>query len=115
MMMQDDAGAGPTDSFDINVGISIEPAAVVEQNLLEQRRQSISTPLLPPPIVPPSAAPTNAADIAVLANKIVQHAYNFLGSFVTPQGMVPMKAFDEWWAKFKTKLQTNPRFLDNLD
>ncbi|CAN6628034.1 protein Opi10p [Trichomonascus vanleenenianus] len=101
-MMTDDATQS---DYTINVGISIEPAAQVEANLEQKKALVLST----------KPKPLNANDTAVLANKIVQHAYNFLSGFTGSDGKVSMKVFDDWWAKFKAKLANNPKFLDNLD
>ncbi|WPK26152.1 hypothetical protein PUMCH_003500 [Australozyma saopauloensis] len=99
----------------LNVGISIEPTAqaqaLLEQEKLKQRT-IMPTPASASPAVPAPLAPL---DIAALANKIVMHAYNYLGSFVDAQGKVPMKQFDTWWLKFKAKLANNPNFLNELD
>lgn len=103
-MIDDDT---PVEQFDITVGISIEPLDAV------QNQQAIVKSETVPPTE--ANAVVKPQDIAVLANKIVQHAYNFLSGFTTPDGKVPMKAFDDWWAKFKHKLEMNPKFLDNLD
>jgi protein Hikeshi len=103
--------------YNIKVGISIVPLSTA-QNELEalksQQGQMNQQALVPHPITAPTA-PTNPNDIAILANRIVQHAYNFLSGFTTPDGKVPMKAFDEWWNKFKARLATNPKFLESLE
>lgn len=105
--MIDDDDALQSEQFTINLGISIEPAASVEQSLQqEQPVKAFSTT---------NAISTQPGDTAALANKIVQHAYNFLSGFAASDGKVPMKAFDEWWRKFKSRLAANPKFLDNLD
>lgn len=49
-----------------------------------------------------------------LAAKIVQHAYNYLTGFVDPQGNVSIKRFDTWWDKFKTRLESDASFLDEV-
>lgn len=89
---------------EVNIGISIEPTPQAEQQLM------LLTKAPAAPAAP--AAPKNVDEVATLANKIVGHAYTYLGSFIDNQGKVPMKAFDSWWDKFKQKLQNNPRFLD---
>ncbi|KAI5967813.1 hypothetical protein KGF57_000280 [Candida theae] len=104
-----------TDSVSINIGISIEPTPQAEQIILQSKQSSNSNSNA---LVPTSRAQhptTNTPDsTAKLANKIVGHAYNYLASFIDPQGKVPIKAFDTWWDKFKAKLQNNPNFLDEL-
>ncbi|ODQ77745.1 hypothetical protein BABINDRAFT_163147 [Babjeviella inositovora NRRL Y-12698] len=103
--MMDDVPA----SGDIVIGISIETTAQAEM-LLQQAKQ-----------VPPQSnalvrhSQPQLSDTAVLANRIVAHAYNFLGGFIDEQGKVPISRFDDWWSKFKAKLQNNPRFLDNVE
>ncbi|ODQ66584.1 DUF775-domain-containing protein [Nadsonia fulvescens var. elongata DSM 6958] len=112
-----DAGVPP---ITITVGISLEPIEVVEASLAElrnsrllqqQQKQTVSSPVpTSTALVRPSENPT-----AALANKIVRHAYNFLSGFATTDGKVPMKAFDDWWLKFRSKLVNNPNFLENLE
>lgn len=113
-MVDDDSmvDSGPTD-FTINVGISIEPLSVVE-NLLEQQRVEHEQTKRISDTPAAGSAPKDADSIGVLANKIVQHAYNFLSSFTDNSGKVPMRAFDDWWAKFKSRLASDPKFLDSL-
>lgn len=90
----------------LNVGISIEPTAHAEALLAAQKSGSALVPAKPVPPPP--------LDVALLANKIVGHAYNYLGSFVDASGKVLMKVFDSWWDKFKMKLNNNPNFLNEL-
>ncbi|ODV80313.1 DUF775-domain-containing protein [Suhomyces tanzawaensis NRRL Y-17324] len=105
----DDSSINYNDPTTIQIGISIEPTPQAEVLLTQQREKSASA------LVPAKpAAPNSANDIAALGNKIVGHAYNYLGSFIDEAGKVPMKAFDNWWDKFKTKLANNPNFLDTL-
>ncbi|ANB15829.1 Opi10p [Sugiyamaella lignohabitans] len=109
--MMEDNDLKLVEQFDITIGISIEPIVTVESQLLAQREgrnRNINS-------TSSTAAAANPQNIAVLANKIVQHAYNFLSGFITPDGKVPMKAFDEWWNKFKSRINANPNFLDTLD
>ncbi|OBA21987.1 DUF775-domain-containing protein [Metschnikowia bicuspidata var. bicuspidata NRRL YB-4993] len=96
----------------LNIGISIEPTVEAEV-LLQQERTRQKTITLPPSQAP--AAPKAPLDIAVLANQIVKHAYNYLGGFIDATGKVPMKVFDNWWDKFRMKLSNNPNFLSELD
>lgn len=95
----------------LNIGIAIEPTAQAELLLLQEKLK-VKT-IMPAPSK--AAAPSAPQDIAGLANKIVSHAYNFLGGFVDSSGKVPMKVFDNWWDKFKQKLANNPKFLEQLD
>lgn len=108
--MNDDS-APPTD-YVLNIGISIEPTPQAEALIAQERSKQKS--ILPAPTSGPPA-PLQPLEIAGLANKIVKHAYNYLGSFIDGSGKVPMKAFDNWWDKFRTKLSNNPNFLNELD
>lgn len=51
--------------------------------------------------------------IVELANKIISNAYNYLSGFVDSSNNVSMNRFNDWWSKFKTKLQNNPKLLDS--
>lgn len=108
----DDSAINADDSTTINIGISIEPTEQAEILLQNERSKNAGTSQS---LVPAkNAAPKNPNDTAVLANKIVGHAYNYLASFIDASGKVPIKAFDNWWDKFKTKLGNNPNFLNEL-
>lgn len=108
--MNDDSG--PPADYVLNIGIAIEPTPQAEA-LIAQEKSKQKTILPVPASAPP--APLQPLEIAGLANKIVKHAYNYLGSFIDSSGKVPMKAFDNWWDKFRTKLANNPNFLNELD
>lgn len=104
----------PSDSQVLNIGISIETTPNAEV-LLEQEKQKQKILMPANNSVPTVPAPQAPQDIASLANKIVAHAYNYLGGFVDSAGKVPIKQFDNWWLKFRTKLANNPSFLNELD
>ena len=114
-MMMDDEEAAGTDQVEITIGISLEPQAQVEAQLAAIKQAQLSKQKLLLPAQPAVAAPSDPNDIASLANKIVAHAYNYMSSFVNGQGQVPIKAFDDWWNKFKSKLALDPSFLSNVD
>ena len=113
MDMNDGGPIDLSDKTTINIGISIEPTPQAEQ-LIQQSKISNSTSLVPANKTTgaSSAATTTSLpnNTATMANKIVGHAYNYLASFIDTSGKVPIKAFDNWWDKFKTKLQNNPNF-----
>lgn len=92
-------------SYDITIGLSLEPFSVVEEIIAEQRRQTVK------PAVPSVSTET----LALLATKIYQNAFNFLSGYASPSGQVPLKALESWWNKFKSKVQNDPKFLDNID
>lgn len=54
---------------------------------------------------------------AVLAQRIIQNAFNFLASFSGTAGpggveVVPLKAFEAWWKKFESRVKADPSFLE---
>ncbi|KAI3402336.1 hypothetical protein KGF56_004906 [Candida oxycetoniae] len=118
--MGDDGGGGSavidtSDPVCINIGISIEPAQQAEQTIQQTKINSQGGGTLVSTKRNATAATIKDPNsMAALANKVVGHAYNYLASFIDPQGKVPIKAFDNWWDKFKTKLQNNPNFLNEI-
>lgn len=112
--MMDEGFIDTNDSFTINIGLSIEPTPEAEIQLNQEKLKTLgnSTALVS---TPKPYLSNNPNVIAGMANKIVSHAYNYLSSFIDEQGKVPIKAFDNWWDKFKSKLSNNPNFLDELD
>lgn len=98
----------------ISIGISLEPVATVEEqlNALKASRDSNSALVTSASIKP---TVTNSQQTAVLANKIIQNAYNYLSGFTVNNNMVSMNHFNDWWNKFKSKMANNPNFLENLD
>lgn len=61
-------------------------------------------------------------DALVLAQRIIKNAFNFLASYAGNVPMpgssgtagvevVPLKAFENWWAKFETRVKNDPEFL----
>lgn len=107
--VMNDADAGENQI--LNIGISIEPTAQAQVHL-EQKKQKQRALLT---ATGGTVVPRGPQEIAALANKIVAHAYNYLSGFVDSTGLVPMKQFDSWWLKFKTKVANNPNFLNELD
>ena len=114
-------------SADSNVvlGISVEPADSVAARIAQ----------LPPPssssssgaatssaLVPVSSAARpgggEGPSTLVLAQRIIKNAFNFLSGFSGKAGqveVVPLKAFEEWWKKFETRVRTDPGFLERDD
>ncbi|KAK9448024.1 uncharacterized protein V1518DRAFT_419479 [Limtongia smithiae] len=105
------------DPIEILLGISLEPEQQVEAQLSAVRSTTLSpvTGALMRPGQINNSAVADPSSIAGLANRIVSHAFNFLSGFATAEGMVPLKAFSDWWAKFQNKLAVDPQFLQKLD
>lgn len=54
----------------------------------------------------------------VLAQRIIKNAFNFLASFSGQAGqveVVPLRAFEDWWRKFESRVRTDPGFLERDD
>ncbi|ODQ59711.1 hypothetical protein WICANDRAFT_91536 [Wickerhamomyces anomalus NRRL Y-366-8] len=112
MDMDTDQASDPLNN--ITVGISIEPVADAERQLEEAKAfaQSSKQKQLTTTPYNGSIMPSNPNTTALLAGKIVKHAYNYLTGFIDDQGRINIKYFDTWWDKFKTRLQNDPKFLD---
>lgn len=113
-MMDEEDQASPEGSSVITFGISIEAIDVVNNYMAAQRLTASKTRKVLPSSTQPQNAPTAPGDISKLAGKIVSNAYNYLASFVDPQGKVPIKSFEEWWNKFQSKLTADPNYLNTL-
>ena len=93
----------------VNLGLSVEPMTNVEQQMSQMKSQqaSSSTALV-------KAGPSTK----VLAQRIIQHAFNFISSFagnVAGQEVVPLKSFQDWWTKFERRIENDPSFLEHAE
>lgn len=101
------AGAGA----DVMIGISVEDAASVTTRI--QEKSSASAGTVAQTRQPAAGQPSTV----VLAQRIIQNAFNFLSSFSGAAGpggveVVPLKAFEEWWKKFEGRIRSDPSFLE---
>ena len=90
------------------IGVSIEDAASVAERIQEQQQQKANGG---------AAQGRQQPSTQVLAQRIIQNAYNFLSSFSGQVGeggveVVPLKAFQEWWRKFEGRVRSDPTFLE---
>lgn len=108
----DDDSNKTQQKFSINIGISLEPMSAVEEAMAAQKQASIGNKHQKAggQGLARSHGLSNKA-VTGLSVKIYQHAYNFMSGFTNQEGMIPLKVFDDWWNKFKSRLQHNPRFL----
>jgi protein Hikeshi len=92
----------------VTVGISLEPIALVEQNLAAAKAVGTtgSEVVRSGGVSAPSVTQTK-----MLAQKIIGNAFDFLASFGSD--VIPLKAFEEWWKKFERRLQ-DPTFVQRL-
>ena len=91
----------------VTVGISIETVATISQQL--QQLEASKTGSRSTTGTPPSTK--------LLAQRIIQNAFNFLSSFAGSAGpggleVVPLKSFQDWWTKFERRVENDPGFLE---
>jgi hypothetical protein len=92
---------------DVVIGISIEPAGEIAPRLQELAANKPAS----------SGSAAGQPPTAVLAQRIIQNAFNFLSSFSGSAGpggveVVPLKAFEDWWRKFESRVRADPSFLE---
>jgi hypothetical protein len=90
------------------IGVEIESADAVSTRMQELAANKSD---------PTSAAASAQPSTAVLAQRIIQNAFNFLASFSGSAGpggieVVPLKAFEDWWRKFESRVRADPSFLE---
>ncbi|KAK8127404.1 hypothetical protein PG984_008512 [Apiospora sp. TS-2023a] len=97
----------------IVVGVSIEDAASVASRIEElsvSKTDGTSTPV--GALVKAGSQPPTTQ---VLAQRIIKNAFNFLASFSGQAGqveVVPLRAFEDWWRKFESRVRSDPTFLE---
>ncbi|UNI20381.1 hypothetical protein JDV02_006475 [Purpureocillium takamizusanense] len=89
------------------IGVSVEPADTVGQRLQELTASKTTG----------AVASTARPSTAILAQRIIQNAFNFLASFSGTAGtggveVVPLRAFEDWWRKFESRVRADPSFLE---
>lgn len=104
------ANANSLSTGDIVVGVSIEPAEQVQAQiaLLKQAQGAASNTSTA--VVLAGDASRGRIPPKQLAKNIIGNAFDFLASFGSDQ--VPLKAFQDWWAKFEKKVDLDPSFLE---
>lgn len=111
---------------ELGLGISIESAQRVSSQIAALAAKS-SVPAITTSNHSASQALIRPQDekarTVLLAQRIIQNAFNFLASFSgnvpVPGGqgiqgveVVPLKAFEDWWKKFETRVRSDPAFLE---
>ncbi|SCU83257.1 LADA_0C10418g1_1 [Lachancea dasiensis] len=125
--MEDDTSGETLSSgtlAEIIIGISIEPknqavAKLQEVKLQQTSGNNASSLVVTRPGQNTITSPGQLAKIyplvtQQLAAKIVKHAHNYLTGFLDTQGNVPLKCFDNWWTKFRTRLEVDGQFLNEV-
>ena len=104
-----------TGTGDITLGISIEPAVEVSQQLALHKSERMQSPVEPTPSI---ALATCPPPTKLLAQRIIRNAFNFLASFAGGSGgneVIPLRSFQDWWVKFEKKIELDPGFLERDD
>ncbi|KAI2614378.1 uncharacterized protein GGS25DRAFT_471426 [Hypoxylon fragiforme] len=108
------------------IGVSVEDGASVAERMMQHQQQqhhpdpapttnnNTSTSLVP---MNQTQTQTQAMSTQVLAQRIIQNAFNFLAGFSGKVGaegveVVPLRAFQDWWRKFENKVRNDPTFLE---
>lgn len=95
------------------VGVSIEAEAEVAQKLQELSANKSTSSGSSGSTQQQQQQPSTV----VLAQRIIQNAFNFLTGFSGTAGpggveVVPLKAFEDWWRKFENRIRNDPSFLE---
>ncbi|RFU30164.1 hypothetical protein B7463_g6164, partial [Scytalidium lignicola] len=108
---------------EITIGISIEPAEsvaarmpvvpVVDNNGGADGGLESSSAL----VRVGRGAPSQAATL-IIAQRIIKNAFDYLASFGGSMAngveVVPLKAFNDWWRKFESRVRSDPSFLERV-
>ncbi|KAI1090711.1 hypothetical protein F5B19DRAFT_304772 [Rostrohypoxylon terebratum] len=94
------------------IGISVEDASAVAEKIQQLHPESGTSTA-----VVHAGAAAGTPSTQVLAQRIIQNAFNFLSGFSGTVGaggveVVPLKAFQDWWRKFENKVRNDPTFLE---
>lgn len=110
--------AGHHQQQQIILGVSIEDAASVAARVEELAAAKTSTPGASGTALVPAGGARQQPSTLVLAQRIIKNAFNFLSSFSGQAGqveVVPLRAFEDWWRKFESRVRTDPGFLERDD
>lgn len=109
----------------VTLGVSVEPVARIAElmNAKQAQQQQQGGAVAGSSgmeLVRAGPVAANPVSTKVLAQRIIANAFNFLASFagnVGPGGQeaVPLKSFQDWWAKFEKKIEMDPGFLERGD
>ncbi|KAH8681623.1 hypothetical protein BX600DRAFT_429544 [Xylariales sp. PMI_506] len=98
------------------LGVSVEDAASVGRRIEENQQQKAATASGGSLVRTGTGGGGQQPTTQVLAQRIIKNAFNFLASFSGQVGngteVVPLKAFEEWWKKFESRVRSDPSFLE---
>jgi len=114
---------GSSSSGEIILGIDIETAESVSAQMASLSSSNNNTDNSSALVVANRSSAPQPTNTVLLAQRIIKNAFNFLASFSgnvpVPGGsgtagveVVPLKAFEDWWKKFETRVRSDPTFLE---
>ena len=104
-----DAPSPSLTSGEVTLGIDIEPASTVAAQLATLGQALVPTTRGAQGV---QGKEKDTNETLLLAQKIIRHSFNYLASF--GDQMIPLKAFEGWWAKFENRLRNEPGFLERV-
>lgn len=126
--LNESSSSSSSSAGQVILGISIEDAASVAARIEELAAAKAANSSNHPPgslaLVPSDGQQQQQQQLKqqpstlVLAQRIIKNAFNFLASFSGQAGqveVVPLRAFEDWWRKFESRVRTDPGFLERDD
>lgn len=99
----------------IAVGVSVEPAESVAARMSELSTNATASGNREGAVGPANKDKQQCPSTLELAQRIIKNAFNFLSSFSGTAGqteVIPLKAFEDWWRKFESRVRSDPGFLE---
>ncbi|KAI4864797.1 hypothetical protein F4820DRAFT_325149 [Hypoxylon rubiginosum] len=114
------AAASPSTAEGVVIGVAIEDAASVAERIQQMHAEggaAAERAVVVHGQGQGQGQSSSQMSTQVLAQRIIQNAFNFLAGFSGTVGaggveVVPLKAFQDWWRKFENKVRNDPTFLE---
>jgi len=107
-----------SESREVTLGISLETAESVAAQMaaLSNTSKTSSDGNSQALVLASRVGGAGKPDTLLLAQRIIKNAFNFLASFSGNVNggieVVPLRAFEEWWKKFESRVRSDPAFLE---
>ncbi|KAI6093981.1 hypothetical protein F4821DRAFT_8722 [Hypoxylon rubiginosum] len=113
------AAASPSTAEGVVIGVAVEDAGSVAERMqqLQAEGQERAHAQQGQGQLQIQGGQGQAPSTQLLAQRIIQNAFNFLAGFSGTVGaggveVVPLRAFQDWWRKFENKVRNDPTFLE---
>ncbi|KAI1761195.1 hypothetical protein GGR53DRAFT_506382 [Hypoxylon sp. FL1150] len=111
------AAASPSTAEGVIIGVAVEEASSVAERIQQLHAEGAERGQGQGQGQGQLVVQGQAPSTQLLAQRIIQNAFNFLASFSGTVGaggveVVPLKAFQDWWRKFENKVRNDPTFLE---